>query len=138
MIKNYRLDSEYLNKLEEIQVRIKKKKEYENFDVNGTDVIKIIIDNYYESMICENVSETYIEQISEKVILKMDEEIKKNHRMIELATNYFDETSMINQVLLNHLLEVIEVDSTNLHENIKDMKFIELAKEIENEIREKE
>ncbi len=134
MRKEYRFSEGYLEKINEIKVSIQSKKEYEKIVLNDTDVIKIIIDNYHQQMNCNQVSEKYIQQISDQVISKMELQLNEGNELLRLSSEHFDKVSLINQVLLNFLLEVLDVGMNNVNQ-IRKMKFLELAKEIENEKR---
>ncbi|MFV0479859.1 MAG: hypothetical protein ACK5LZ_04750 [Anaerorhabdus sp.] len=137
MIKNYRLNEQYIEKLREIKKSIQRKKEYENIKLNDTDVIKIIIDDYHEKMKSDTISEGYIEQLLKKIVTRFEAENTKNFKQINLALQHSNKLNQANTLLINHMLEFIEVDTEELEDESKEMIFSNLAKEIEYEIREK-
>ena len=134
IIKNYRLDDSYLEKLSYIKNSIKTRTEYSKVKVNDTDVIKIIIDSYHEYCLNNVISDEYIYELASRINQNVNVRVSGYEKLFDVALGHFEKNSKINNILIDNLLRWSEMNPDNIITSVTNLPFAIIAQKVVDEI----
>lgn len=133
MRKEFRLNKNYIAKLQLIKDTLDKDSLYKDIKVSDTETIKYLIDYYVNKKNNNEISFEYINSLGDKINKKFEKKFSENAEIFIKATDYFQQTERINQALIEQLCKVIAIDMNEVINNINDKRFLILARGLADE-----